>query len=102
MVAGVKRFMVELTTATDQSVPVVTGFTVRPAFAVCERLPLSPVTVSVELPVVVELSVVIFNVELPEPVTEAGLKLPLAPLGKPETLNTTFPLKLFCGVTETV
>ena len=39
-------------------------------------------------------------VELPEPATEAGLKLAPAPDGRPDvTPKVTVPLKLFCGVT---
>ncbi len=39
------------------------------------------------------------SVELPEPATEAGLKLPLAPLGNPLTLNVTVPVKPFTADT---
>jgi hypothetical protein len=42
-------------------------------------------------------------VELPEPVTEAGLKPALALDGRPDvTPKVTVPPKLFCGVTEIV
>ena len=42
-------------------------------------------------------------VEFPEPVTEAGLKLALAPDGRPDvTPKVTVPLKVFCGVTVIV
>ena len=40
-----------------------------------------------------EAEVVIVRVELPEPVTEAGLKLAVAPVGKPLTVKLTAPLK---------
>jgi hypothetical protein len=39
--------------------------------------------------------VVTVIVELPEPVTEAGLKLALAPDGRPDALKLTVPLKPF-------
>ena len=41
-------------------------------------------------------------VELPEPVTEAGLKLALALDGRPDVPKLTVPLKPFCGVTVIV
>ncbi len=42
-------------------------------------------------------------VELPEPLTEVGLKLALAPDGRPDvTPKVTAPLKPFCGVTVIV
>lgn len=37
-------------------------------------------------------------VELPEPVTEVGLKLALAPDGWPDALKVTVPAKPFCAV----
>ena len=40
--------------------------------------------------------------EFPEPVTEDGLKLAPAPDGRPDALNVTVLLKLFCGVTVIV
>jgi hypothetical protein len=42
----------------------------------------------------VELLVVTFIVDEPEPGTAAGLKLAAAPVGRPETLKVTLPLKL--------
>ena len=43
------------------------------------------------------------TVELPEPVTEVGLKLAPAPDGRPDvTPKVTALLKLFCGVTVIV
>lgn len=38
------------------------------------------------------------SVELPEPVTEIGLKLALAPDGWEDALNVTVPMKPFCAV----
>jgi len=47
--------------------------------------------------------VVTVTVEFPEPLTEAGLKLALAPDGRTDVMpKVTVPLKLFCGVTVTV
>ena len=43
-----------------------------------------------------------FSVELPEPVTVVGEKDALAPLGNPETVKPTLPLKPFAGVTVMV
>ncbi len=42
------------------------------------------------------------SVELPEPATETGLKLPPAPEGNPLTLKPTLPLNPFEGVTVTL
>jgi hypothetical protein len=42
------------------------------------------------------------KVELPELVTEVGLKMPVAPLGRPLTLKFTVPAKPFAAVTEAV
>ena len=41
-------------------------------------------------------------VELPEPVTEVGLKLALAPAGRPDALKVTVPLKPLSAPTFTV
>jgi hypothetical protein len=44
-----------------------------------------------------------FNVELPAPVTEVGLKEQAAPAGSPaEQARVTAPLNPFAGLTETV
>ncbi len=58
--------------------------------------------VTVELPVGVVLAVVTVMVVEPEPVTEEGLKLAPAPVGRPEALKLTDPLNPFNGVTVTV
>ena len=50
----------------------------------------------------VDVDVVTVIVELPEPVTEVGLKLELAPDGRPDAPKVTMPLKPFCGVTVIV
>ena len=72
--------------------------TTRVAVVEWLRLPLTPVTVRVELPAGVELAVVTDNVE--EPPLE-GEKLPVAPDGKPVTFSDTEPLKPFDEVTVT-
>ncbi len=59
----------------------------------CVRLPLVPVMVSVEEPTGVVLLVVTVSVELPEPVTLVGEKVPTAPAGNPLTLRVTAPVK---------
>jgi len=42
------------------------------------------------------------SVEEPEPVTDAGSKPPVAPLGNPLTLNVTLPWKQFTAETVAV
>jgi len=46
--------------------------------------------------------VVTLIVELPEPLTEAGLKLALAPDGRPDAVRLTAPLNPLTGVTVAV
>jgi hypothetical protein len=53
------------------------------------------------VPVGVALPVVIARVEDPEPATELGVKLAVAPEGNPVTLKLTFPLNPLVGVTFT-
>jgi hypothetical protein len=78
------------------------ALTVSTTFAVCDKVPLVPVTLSVLLPLGVEVAVATVRVEEPESVTEVGLKLALAPEGKPLALKTTVPVNPFCGVTVIV
>ena len=59
--------------------------------AVWLRAPVLPVTVSVEMPIGVFEVVVTLKVELPEPVTDAGLNDAVAPDGRPLTLSATGP-----------
>ena len=49
--------------------------------------PAVPVTVTVELPAPVELSVLIVSVDVQVGLHEEDEKLPVAPVGKPETVN---------------
>ncbi len=59
-----------------------------------------PVTVSVYVPAGVVLLVVTVIEEEPDPVTDVGLKLALAPEGRPLALKVTVPVKPFSAVTE--
>ena len=63
--------------------------------AVWLRLPLVPLIVSVYVPAVVVDLVATLKVEVPEPVTEVGLKVPVAPVGIPVTLRLTAELNPF-------
>jgi hypothetical protein len=63
--------------------------------AVWVTLPLTPLSVKVEVPAGVLPVVVTVSVELPAPVTVAGEKLAVAPLGKPLALNVTTPANPF-------
>ncbi len=69
------------------------GFTTSVTVVECTRLPLVPVIVKVNVPDGVDVLVVTDMVEEPEPATEAGLKLALAPAGKPLALKLTVPVK---------
>jgi hypothetical protein len=64
-------------------------------------LPLFAVIVRVEVPGADFLAVVIVRVELPEPVSELGLKEAELREGRPVTLSETFPAKSFTATTET-
>ena len=64
----------------------------------CVSAPLLPVMVSVTAYGTVLLVVDIVNVDEPEPLIVDGLKLPLTPVGKPDslvTVNATAPVKPF-------
>ena len=77
--------------------------TIKVTAAVWLRLPLAPAMVSANVPVWVAAEVAIVSVELPEPpLIDAGLKLAVAPLGRPPTLNDTVPPNPFSGDTLTV
>ena len=71
-----------------------TELTERVTPEVCFEAPLVPVIVRVEEPTgVVPLVVVTVSVEVPDPATVAGEKVPTAPAGSPPTLSVTVPLK---------
>ena len=78
------------------------GCTTNDTEAVCERVPLVPVIVNGNVPVGVVPAVVTVIVDEPDVVTEAGLKLALAPAGSPLALKVTVPVKPPDGVTVTV
>jgi hypothetical protein len=69
--------------------------TVKVTMAVCVSAPLVPVMVSVELPDAVLAVVVTVSVELPVPLTDAGLNTAVAPGGSPLTLRFMLPAKPF-------
>lgn len=72
------------------------------AVALCTKLPLVPVIAIVYEPAGVLVAVVTLNVEAPDPLTEAGLNVPVAPVGSPLTLSATAPLKPFEPLTFAV
>ena len=78
------------------------GFTTRDTVAECDKLPLVPVIVMVLEPFGVEPEVVTVSVEEPDPLIDVGLKLAVAPAGRPPALRPTVPLNPFCGVMVTV
>src|ERR1700681_2010158 len=69
---------------------------------VCARLPLVPVMVNMYDPSAVLLAVVMLTTEDPFPATAAGLKVSLAPVGKPLMLRLTLFAKPFNVATLTV
>ena len=75
---------------------------VRVTLVECTRLPLVPVIVSVRLPTVAFLATLTVSVEVPEPVTEAGLKLAVTRDPNPLTLRPTVPANPFTPVMVTV
>src|SRR5437870_8871447 len=75
------------------------GVTTSVTVAVCVRLPLTPVIVTVEVPSgVLGLGV---TERVDDPVAGFGVKLPVAPLGSPLTLSVTWPVKPPVGLTVT-
>ena len=87
--------------ALTEKSPTTGAVTTRVTEAVCVVVPLVPVMVNGKLPVGVVLLVVTVSVELPD-VSDAGLKLPVAPAGRPLTLRLTVPVKPPDGVTVAV
>ena len=69
------------------------AFTARLTVVVCVTLPFRPLIVNVEVPTGVLPVVVTVKIELPVPVTDAGEKLPVAPVGNPVTLKAMEPEK---------
>jgi hypothetical protein len=87
-------FKKELSTQFDYFV------TVSVTAMLCCKLPLVPAMVSVNVPL--GLPAVTVIVVVPDPVTEVGLKLALAPPGNPAPLKVTAPVNPSNGVTVTV
>ena len=78
------------------------AFTTRVRLVLWLRAPLVAAMVSEYVPAGVAQLVEAVSVEEPEPLTEAGLKLAIAPLGKPLTLKLTVPVNPLSGFTLTV
>jgi hypothetical protein len=76
--------------------------TINVTVPVCVRVPLVPVIVSVYVPAGVVVAVVTDNVELPEPETDVGLRLAVAPVGNPLTLRFTVSVKPFSALSVVV
>lgn len=77
--------------------------TVSETGAVWDSVPLVPVIVRLKVPAVVEAVVVTVIVLVPDPpVMGAGLKLAVAPVGRPLAARLTVPVKPFKAVTVTV
>ena len=80
--------------------PVPLGFTVNASVVVAVTLPDTPVIVTVDVPVVaVALAV---RVSVLVVVVGFGANPAVTPLGRPDALKVTLPLKPFCGVTVMV
>jgi hypothetical protein len=77
-------------------------WTVRVAVVEWFRLPLTPVMVMVRAPRVARLFTVTVRVEVPDPVMDAGLKVPVTREPSPLTLRLTVPVKLFTAPIVTV
>jgi hypothetical protein len=62
--------------------------------ALCESVPLTPLTFTAKAPAGVLGDVVIVSKADPDPpVTDPGLKLPVAPAGRPVAASETLPVK---------
>jgi len=86
--------------AESEKFGVAAAFTVRLMVVLCVKAPEVPVIVTVAVPVVaVPLAV---NVTLLVVVVLAGLKDAVTPLGRPEAVKLTLPVKPFTGVTVIV
>ena len=76
--------------------------TMRETLVVRVTPPLVPLTIRLYVPVGVELAVLMVTTDDPEPVTEGGEKLAVAPDGSPLTLKVAALLELAKAVTVTV
>lgn len=86
-----------LSTATPLAV-----VTVTEPFAECCTAPDVPVTVKVVVDAVAVDATARVSVELPPAVTVAGEKVPVTPLGRPETLSAIDCALPFSGAVDTV
>ena len=66
------------------------------------RLPLTPVMVMVRVPLLALRAACTVRVEVPDPVTDVGLKVPVTREPNPLTLRLTVPVKLFTAPIVTV
>lgn len=79
------------------------GVTVKVTVVELDRVPLTPLMVSVYVPAAVEVEVETVSVDEPEaPVMEGGLNVGVAPDGNPLTLRLTVPVNPLEGVTVAV
>jgi len=76
------------------------GVTVRESVVLCDKLPETPVTVTVTVPVVAVLLAV--SVKVLVPAVLLGLNDAVTPLGRPDADKLTLLLKPFSGVTVMV
>ena len=77
-------------------------WTVRVAVVEWLRLPLTPVMVMVRAPLLALRAACTVSVEVPDPVTDVGLKVPVTREPSPLTLRLTVPVKLFTAPIVTV
>ena len=91
------------TTVCDEGVTVMLKSEItRLTETLCVLLPPAPVITRVELPAGVAADVVTVKVELPAPAMEPGLKLAVAPAGKPLTLRPMLELNPLMALEEMV
>jgi hypothetical protein len=77
-------------------------WTFRVAVVEWFKLPLTPVMVIVRAPLLALRAAVTESVEVPDPVTDVGLKVPVTREPNPLTLRLTEPVKLFTAPIVTV
>lgn len=76
--------------------------TLSAAVAEWTREPLVPVAEIVELLAALPVVVETIRVEVPDPLTEDGEKIAVAPAGKPLAVRFTVPVNPFSGAMDTV
>jgi len=77
-------------------------WTVRVAVVEWFKLPLTPVMVMVRAPLLALRAAVTVSVEVPDPVTDVGLKVAVTREPSPLTLRLTVPVKPFTAPIVTV